>query len=133
AAQRYGVVHIDALSVSSTTSVRFFRSGAYPPLRGTLCHLGGTSHLLYLKGSVDFFQTYPGAYIPRPLLFRCDRTEQTPTILGTELLALSKMNWNDTQFDGGLPITVAAAERVANILRYVREGDAMVHRYSHYM
>jgi hypothetical protein len=132
-ARRQGVSHIDAVSISAATPIRLFRVGAYPPLRGTMLQLDAKSHLLYLKGSVDFFHTYPGGYIPRPLLFRCDRTEQTPRVLATELLALSKMNWNDTQFDGGMPITIGAADRVANILRYVRDGDVMVHRYSYYM
>ena len=132
-AAKHGVAHVEALSVSATTPIRLLRMGVYPPLRGTFLNLDAKTHVLYLKGSVDFFQTYPGGYIPRPVLFRCDHTEQTPKILGSELLALSKMNWNDTQFDGGLPITIGAADRVASILRYIRPGDHMMHRYSYYM
>ena len=39
---------------------RLFRTGAYPPLRGTLWSLDDSLHVLYTRGSVDFFQTYPG-------------------------------------------------------------------------
>lgn len=30
----------------------------------------------------------------------------------TEILALTKMNWNDTQLDGALPITIRAAGKL---------------------
>lgn len=34
----------------------------------------------------------------------------------------AKLNWNNTQFDGGEPITVRAARRVGDILKCVAEG-----------
>ena len=46
---------------------RLFREGTYPPLRGTFLNLEPSSGILYLRGSVQFFQTYPGMYVPRPL------------------------------------------------------------------
>ena len=42
-----------------------------------------------------------------------------------EMLSLSKLNWNNTQFDGGEPITVRAARRVGDILKCVPERGAM--------
>src|ERR1700722_17124442 len=36
-----------------------------------------------------------------------------------EILALNKMNWNSTQFDGGLPLTLTAAYGVGNVLKHV--------------
>ncbi|HEY5618593.1 MAG TPA: hypothetical protein VIK60_11660, partial [Vicinamibacterales bacterium] len=50
------------------------------------------------------------------------RAESTASQLATEMLALSKLNWNNTQFDGGEPITVRAARRVGDILKCVPEG-----------
>jgi len=131
--RRNRIERLDALSIMSDTPFRMFRIGAYPPLRGTLLNIDEVQHLLYLRGSVDFFRTYPGMYIPRPLGFRCERTHETPTTLARELLALSKMNWNDTQFDGGAPITVTAARKVAGILKYVGDESPVAWRYSHYM
>jgi hypothetical protein len=48
-------------------------------------------------------------------------------------LALTKMNWNNTQFDGGEPITLRAARQVANILRYVGEEERVEPRYGFYI
>ena len=132
AARNQRVDSVDLVSVSQTNT-RLFRIGAYPPLRGTLLSLDDRTHVLYTRGSVDFFSTYPGLYVPRPLLFRCDNTEQTPKFLAQEILALTKMNWNNTQFDGAEPITIRAARQVGSILKYVDEGGRVQPRYSFYM
>lgn len=133
AAKENNVAKLDAVSLSEGSPIRLFRLGAYPPLRGSMLHLDEVNHLVYLRGSVDFFQTYPGQYVPRPIAFRCDQAEQTPKFLAREIMALSKMNWNDTQFDGGSPITIGAARKVSGILKYVGPDDPVAHRYSHYM
>ena len=40
----------------------------------------------------------------------------------SELMELSKLNFNNTQFDSGDPITVQAARRVGDILKNVPAG-----------
>lgn len=112
---------------------KLFRAGAYPALRGTLLNLDEKTHILYTRGSVDFFSTYPGMYVPTPLKIRCESVEQTPRFIASEMLALSKMNWNNTQFDGGQPITIRASHKVGHILRYVEENDRVQSRFSYYM
>jgi hypothetical protein len=126
---------VDALDCTSSRRgyTRLFRYAPYPPLRGMLYDLDHEYHVLYTHGSVDFYATYPGRYVSRPLEIRCERTEQTPTFLAQEILALTKMNWNNTQFDGGEPITLRAARQVANILRYVGEEERVEPRYGFYM
>lgn len=127
------ISHLDAVSISERDEARLLRYGAYPPLRGTWLALDERQHLLYTRGSVDFYATYPGLYIPQPLLFRCDDVEVTPKQIARELLALSKLNWNQTQFDGSEPITVVAARSVGDILKYVGVGERIAPRYSFYM
>jgi len=112
---------------------RLFRKGLYPPLRGTFLTLDDNSHVLYTRGSVDFYATYPGMYMPRTVRIGCDQIEQTPRYLAEEILALTKMNWNDTQFDGGFPITLRAAREVGDILKYLGPEDAIQPHYSFYM
>ncbi len=122
----------DMITVSRTTT-RLLRKGTYPPLRGSYARLDDERLVLYAKGSVDFFRTYPGMYVPLPLLLRFREVSQPQTFLAEEVLALSKMNWNNTQFDGGTPITVAAARKVGDILKFVPEGRRIAPRYSFYM
>ena len=117
----------------SDSSARLYRSGVYPPLRGTLLTLDDNEVVLYTRGSVDFFETYPGKYVPVPLRLRSESTEQTQRFLAREVLALSKMNWNNTQFDGAEPVTLRASRKCSGVLRYCREGLPIEPRYSFYM
>jgi hypothetical protein len=133
AAAEHSISTADYLSLDEDSGQRLFRYGAYPPLRGTFLSIDDTRQLLYTRGSVDFYATYPGMYVPQPLLIRCDSIEQTPKFLAKEMLSLTKMNWNQTQFDGGVPITLAAARKVGNVLKYLGESDPVADRYAHYM
>jgi hypothetical protein len=117
----------------SDSATRLYRAGVYPPLRGTLVTLDDAEMVLYTRGSVDFFETYPGKYVPVPLRLRCDDTEQTQTFLAREVLALTKMNWNNTQFDGAEPVTLRASRQCSSVLRYCSQGLPIEPRYSFYM
>jgi len=122
----------DLLSVRRSFT-RLFRESTYPPLRGTYLQLGTQLGLIYMRGSVDFFETYPGLYVPRPLEFLVEESDTTQLQLAKELFSLSKLNWNNTQFDGSEPITVRAARRVGDILKCVVEGETLQPAYRYFM
>lgn len=133
ALDKHGIDTAEFISFDDRSGTRLFRYGKYPPLRGTLLSLDDHTCILYTRGSIDFFSTYPGMYIPRPLKFRCESTEETPRALAQEILALTKMNWNNTQFDRGEPITIRAARQVGRILKYVDKNDIVESHYRFYM
>lgn len=124
AADQLHVEMLDLLSVKRSF-LRLFREGTYPPLRGSLLSLEPRGGVLYTKGSVDFFRCYPGMYVPRPLEFWAAEASQPAITLASELFALTKLNWNNTQFDGGEPITVGAARRVGDILKCIDEDGVL--------
>lgn len=119
--------------VSQGPGVRLFRAGAQPPLRGTLVELEPDYGLLYTRGAVEYYGTYPGQYVPRPIALRPARSERPLTELAAEVLALSKMNWNSTQFDGQLPVSIRTARDVSDIVRRLEEGAPVEPRYAFYM
>lgn len=126
---------IDLMEILSMrrSFTRLFREGTYPPLRGTFVSLQEDLGLLYLRGSVQFFETYPGMYVPRPLEFAVTASEASLDQLAREILALSKLNWNNTQFDGGEPITLRAARRVGDILKCVPENGVIQPSFRYFM
>jgi hypothetical protein len=72
-------------------------------------------------------------YIPEPLSIRPVEVHHQPEQLAQELLALTKLNWNQSQLDGKLPITLRASEQVRAILKHVAPGEAVARRYGYYM
>jgi len=117
----------------SRSYTRLFRVGLYPPLRGTTILVDEDRAFLYTRGGVEFFQTYPGMYVPRPIDVVAMDTDRTVAAITKEVLALTKMNWNNTQFDNSMPITVLAARKVGRILKYIGPSDRVNSLYSFYM
>jgi len=122
----------DFVWVAERAPFRLLRDGAYPPLRGTYLELE-QSAVLYSRGSVPYYRTYPGLYIPRPLLLRPYHRESTLVDLSRETLALTKMNWNSTQFDGSSPIPLRAARAVGRVLKHVSAGATEAAEYRFYI
>ena len=126
--------HLEMLwIVDRTEGTRLFRNGDNPVLRGTFATLHSDRHLLYTRGSVPFYRVYPGMYVPTPIGLRPATIESSIEDLAQEVLSLSKMNWNQSQLDGRLPITLRAARRVAGILRHLNAESDVSGRYAHYM
>jgi hypothetical protein len=88
---------------------------------------------LYTRGSVDFYMAYPGLYVPKSIQMVPVETDESPRKLAEETLALTKMNWNNTQFDNGLPITIKAARQVGGILKHTDGQDNIEASYAYYM
>lgn len=133
AAKSRSVDELDMTWVTLSEGMRLFRPGAAPPLRGTHVVLDSDASVLYTKGSVDFYSTYPGAYVPQPLGLRHQDPSRSPTALAAEVLALTKMNWNQTRLDGLLPVTLRSANQVKQVLRFCDPDSIVAMRYAHYM
>jgi hypothetical protein len=129
------IKRIDLVAFVDTDS-RAFRSRQYPPLRGTHISFDDKCHLLYTRGSVPFYRTYTGLYIPQPLEIRIDKSDSSAEKICREILGLTKMNWNTTRFDGKYPITLLCARKVGEIMKYLPpdyEPNPEIINYGYYM
>ncbi|MEV6927618.1 hypothetical protein AB0M46_24390 [Dactylosporangium sp. NPDC051485] len=99
--------YLELLWIQRRAAPHLFRTGQLPPLRGTSVHLADRTLLLYTRGSIPYFRTYPGMYVPQPLLIRPAGTTTDLNAAATDVLALSKMNWNNAQLDERDPLTCA--------------------------
>jgi hypothetical protein len=113
--------------------IRLYREGYYPPLRGTCVTLEPQSHILYTRGSVCFYEEYPGMYVPQSLLVKLFHSEAQYLDTMKDLLLLSKLNWNNIQMDSTLPITVSGARAVGSILRWVADPSLPNREYRFFM
>lgn len=128
-----GVQLKDLVWVNERHPVKVFRDGNYPVMRGTFVDLGMRG-LLYTIGSIPYYQTYPGVYIPNPLLL-CPHESSESTIqeIAKEVFSLTKVNWNSTQMNQKLPAPIRAARNVAEVLKYIDEGGFVSSDYRKYM
>jgi hypothetical protein len=127
--------HVDMLELVTVgpSSTRFFTPRHGPPFRGTHVVLDDRAQALYTTGSIPFYETYPGPYVPQPLGISLDSAELAPQRHASELLALTKLNWNHSRLDGRDPITTLAARSIGNILRHVASDGPIGNRYAFYM
>jgi hypothetical protein len=123
---------VDFVTVMDS-KLRLYRNGNYPPYRGTLAKINNQIQLLYTRGSVWYYQTYTGLYIPQPIEIRVVKSEESPKFIAEEILGLTKMNWNNTQFDGKYPVTLGCARKVGQVMKYLKESDIAQIRYGYYM
>jgi hypothetical protein len=89
--------------------------------------------VLYTSGSVPFYEFYPGPYAPQPLGITLQHSEQSAQQHAREILALTKLNWNNSRLDGREPITIRAARSIGTILRHVDADGIVGARYAPYM
>lgn len=133
AADERDIDYLDLLWIQRRGAPHLYRAGQLPPLRGTTVQLDARSLLLYTRGSVPYFRTYPGMYVPQPLLIRPASQGTDLLVAGTDVLALSKMNWNNAQLDERDPLTLRTAYRVGSILKHVPNDAQIATRYAYYM
>jgi argonaute-like protein implicated in RNA metabolism and viral defense len=132
AINKHSITEYDFISIRHSDT-KLFRFGCYPPLRGMFLDLDEQNHVIYTRGSVYFYETYPGMYVPHPISFKVESSERPSIEIAKEILALTKMNWNSTQFDHAFPITICAARRVGDVLKYLPQDTELCPRYSYYM
>jgi hypothetical protein len=105
----------DFVAISKNTDLRFLRTGKYPVLRGTMISLTLNQYLLYTTGYTPRIRTYPRHSVPRPLLITHYGDSEIKVIC-SEIMGLTKLDWNTTAFSKQLPITLGFAHSVGKVL-----------------
>ena len=114
-----------------STAFRLIRKGTQEPWRGTLCTVG-TETYLYTSGFVPWWNEYPGPHIPAPIqVGAVGDTDLRQRAL--EILALSKMNWNNTEGLSRFPITISFAKKVGQLMSELSDNQAPNPSYRFHM
>jgi len=97
------------------TDFRLVRFGEYPPRRGTLCLVNEDAAFLFTTGFMERLKTYPGPHIPVPIQINVDKMNDIRKT-ASDVIALSRMNWNTASITGGHPVTLLFSRRVGGIM-----------------
>jgi hypothetical protein len=111
---------------------RLVQRAAYPPVRGTLCRINETECFLFTTGYVPEWQTYPGPHVPVPVQLVCGPDLDIQQV-ATDVLALTKMNWNTGLDTTGTPITLRFARRIGGIMTELGPAEHPHPSYRYYM
>jgi hypothetical protein len=143
-----GVKEIDLLEIHIDDALRYlssipqrdgtFKEGSYPVRRGTLLKLDRDSALLWVHGVSRAinpqFNYYQGKRrIPAPLVIRRHSGRSDLTMVGDEILGLSKMNWNSFDLYTKEPATVESSKQIARIGALLERFGAASYDYRLFM
>lgn len=110
----------------------------YPVRRGTMVPMSGTQGLLWIAGSVggvstrgNYFQG--GKSIPAPVLFERQAGSGSLDLAAVEMLALSKMDWNNDALYDPAPVTIRYSQRLANTIAQVPDLPRAAYPYRMFM
>lgn len=102
--------------ISRSQEMKMFRPGAMPVLRGSKYQLTNRHALLWTSGYIHQISTYPGREVPNPLSVEICRGEADLKTVLTDVMGLTKVNFNACLFADGLPVTLRFADAVGEIL-----------------
>ncbi len=127
-----GIGKVDFVSVGRR-GIRFLRQGLYPPLRGTVIQLSKHNYLVYTRGYVPLYRTYPGLHVPHPLEILEHHGDSDIRTVCKEILGLTKMNWNNADYSIREPVTLRFSREIGAILANVPEAVKPRPQYLFYM
>jgi hypothetical protein len=96
--------------------MKLFTPGSMPVLRGSAYHLSDRRALLWTSGFVPELSTYAGREVPNPLLIEICRGEANLNTVLSDVMGLTKLNFNACLYSDGLPVTLRFANAVGEIL-----------------
>lgn len=123
----------DLVAFSDGRELFFYRNGDNPILRGTCIPLGGSSYMIYTKGYVTFQRGYHKPRVPRPLEITEHYGDTPLDEIAKEVLALTRLDWNTTDYCIYYPVTLKFSDKVGEILGRVPEGAPIKENYYYYM
>jgi len=115
-------VQADYVSIDEGRGLRFYHAeSGYPPVRGTMVYQDANEPaFLYTTGFVPALRTYPGSSVPAPIGFQAARLDTSLKQVAEDLMALTRLDWNSTEFYTRHPVTISVSRKVGAILSEAR-------------
>ena len=139
-----GVANVELIEINTEESIRFLASklegdkltiDKFPMPRGAAIVLGDDTALLWVHGHAPSaqnvrFKYYQGKRrIPAPLLIKRYRGDSDLDLISTEILGLSKMNWNHFDYYSRLPASLDSASAIARVGMYLSHYGSAPYDY----
>jgi hypothetical protein len=139
-----GVQNIELIEINTEESIRFLASkvqdkkltiDTFPVARGAAIVLADNTALLWVHGHAPSVQNPRFKYfqgkrrIPAPLFLTRFRGDSDLSQVVTEILGLSKMNWNHFDYYSRLPASLDSASAIARVGQYLNHFGSAPYDY----
>lgn len=101
---------------SDRKGLRLYRPGKWPVLRGSLWVVNDRTAYLWATGFKPSVLSYDGWEVPVPLRIDIQHGDADVTQVGSDVLGLTKLNYNACKLGDGEPVTVGFSDAVGEIL-----------------
>lgn len=140
-----GIKEIDLIEISYEDSLRCFaldktfKIDGFPVKRGTCFAINGNTAYLYTHGiaasvrNPNFKYIQGGKNIPAPLKIVKHYGTGDLNQIASEILGLSKMNWNSFGLYTKLPCTIESSNQIARIGWMLSGYEGAIYEYRHFM
>lgn len=116
------IKQMDLLTITRS-SIDWYRTGTYSIVRGAIIKASQPSideFFIFTLGYIPQLETFPKPGIPKPIRVRVAALDSPERKMCKEILALTRLNWNNANFCDQMPITLLASDRIGDILSEAR-------------
>lgn len=121
-----GIEVQDFLHIKERCSFKALTPTPYPIMSGSVFErksLKKDCFNLYTIGYIPCLDTYPGSFVPDPIEVIIEKSDSDIRTLAKDIMDLSKLDWNSTEFCKRLPATIAVSRKVGYIMGELRGSD----------
>jgi hypothetical protein len=125
--------NVVGVKIREDGDLRLFRHARHPVLRGTAWIRHPRAGHLWTRGLTPRLKSYIGREVPRPLRVEIMRGEADMQVVLSDVLALTKLNYNTCMLADGVPVTLRFADAVGEILTAGPVGPDNPLPFKHYI
>lgn len=104
------------IKIKDTELLKLYRGAKKPIVRGSALIAGDYSGYLWTAGYVPRLGTYPGFEVPNPLSIEIARGKASLEVVLSDIMGLTKLNYNACLFGDKKPVTLRFADAVGDVL-----------------
>ncbi len=133
-----GIEIQDYLYITKKPDFRIITPTTYPIMRGSVFQTRFKNNLsgFYISTTryVPALDTYPGSSVPMPIRIIIDSAMSNVNTLATDIMNLTKLDWNSSNFSKRMPATLSVSEKIGNIMGEINiQGIEPPNSYVWYM
>ncbi len=116
----------DFIHIKENCHFNAITSTDYPIARGSVFERNSYKKKifnLYTTGYIPCIDTYPGSMIPKPIEVIIEKADSGSETLARDILNLTKLDWNSTDFCKRLPVTISLSKKVGKIMGELKGRD----------